>query len=248
MPFPQPDTSWHEAFLTHVAGGMAYKHAAQAVGVSDKTLYNHFRRDPDFRAKAEATRSPRVFPVDTRWHDQLPPLIAAGLSMHDAAELLGVHVHTIEQQLLIPRLRYLRDAIAEARKRSGRSRGMRASDPRRAQVIEAFKNGRRPDARKDGRPPSLTPDVRQTVLDAIRSGATLRRAADIAKSTPLAIKRTRYRDTEFDRALVNASGGRLSILSRPSCPGPKCGTPYAYDTLGCRNPACRDAATARRTR
>ena len=246
MSTPRPDTSWHDAFLAEVAEGMAYKYAARKAGVSDKTLYNHFRRDPSFRAKADAVRSPRVYPADTSWHDRLPPLIAAGLSMPDAASLLGVRAQTIEQQLLIPRFQYLRDAISKAREQSGRSRGMRVSDPRRNRIIEAFNRGRSLDDRRGGRPPSLTSEVRQVILDAIRAGATLKEAATAAETTPLTIKRARYRDRAFDAGVVEAGGGRFSLLTPPRCPGPKCGTPYAYDTLGCREAVCRIAAITRR--
>lgn len=142
------DTSWHEAFLGHVAGGMSFPRAAGAAGVSYSTVKSQLRANPEFRTKAEAARSPRAYNVETAWHDRLLDMIAAGLTRRDAADLLGIHPWTIwRHSQIYPRLR---DGLAESRQRTGRSRGLFPNDPRREQVIAAFavhidKENRMPD-------------------------------------------------------------------------------------------------------
>jgi hypothetical protein len=99
----------------------------------------------------------------------------------------------------------------------------------------------------EGRPPVLTDDARRRVLRLLRAGRTVSQITQATGISVLAIKRARYRDPDFDAAVVAAAtaGGRTGFkpLSRPPCPGPKCGTPYGYDTLACREDECRDAKT-----
>lgn len=111
----QANTSWHEAFLARVADGMTYRAAADALSVPPKTLYYHFKIDPEFRARAEAIRSPR-YQTDTRWHGRLPAMIAAGLTRDDAAERLGISRWTIWwHSQTYPRLRKAIETAREQR-------------------------------------------------------------------------------------------------------------------------------------
>jgi hypothetical protein len=40
-----PDTSWHPGFLDRVKGGMPFIQAIRSLGITERTLYNHFRED-----------------------------------------------------------------------------------------------------------------------------------------------------------------------------------------------------------
>lgn len=250
--------------------------------------------------------------ADTSWHDDLPLIIADGLGLEDAAELLHVSLGMITQQL--PRYPALREAVAEARRASGRRSGMQITNPRRDAlmlewgkklaakgrtglpardprdevffaalgrgltilaaadeagipistvhyrrraearfgdlVCEILRQSGTPEAapigrgdRKSGPPRALTPAAGTAICRTLRNGGTLQDAADAVGVTPQTIKRARYADPDFDQRVVAAGlagGRRFTRLTKPPCPGPKCGTVYGYDMLGCREPACRE--------
>lgn len=135
--------------------------------------------------------------------------------------------------------------------------GRRQRDPGFADIVDQIltATGCLPTVRRSatGRSTVLTPAARSAVVRALRRGSTLREAALEAGLTPQAIKRGRYLDSAFDAAVVRAgtaAGRPFKRLVKPPCPGPKCGTPYGYDVLGCRAGACKAhkvaAVTARR--
>lgn len=253
------------------------------------------------------------------WPAVLPRIVADGLGLEDAAAVLQVSLKAVETRLQNDRA--LREAVAEARRTSGRSRGMRVTDARRdplmltwgkrlteagmtggpgcdpreetflaalgrgltiaaaageagipvqtiysrrrhnaefdALVLQVLRASGTPEAQPvgGGRGPgpasALTPAARTEICRTLRTGGTLREAAAAVGVKPQTIKRARYADPEFDRRVVAAGlagGRRFTRLTKPPCPGPKCGTDYGYDTLGCREPACRTQANARRKR
>lgn len=126
MPTSRPlDTTWHQQFLQAVTDGALFKEAAEAVGVTAKTVENHFRRFPDLKTAADNLRTVRDRgpAPDETWHPRFLALIAAGESVPTAATTLGVSVRKIEQQ--IKRNERLRAATAAARAESRRARGRR---------------------------------------------------------------------------------------------------------------------------
>ncbi|WP_147269094.1 helix-turn-helix domain-containing protein [Sphaerisporangium album] len=95
------DTTWHEAFLHLVEGGVTFKAAVGKLGVSPATLNKHFQADHAFRARARRGRARRLHgpAPDTSWHPRLPPLLAAGLSIHQAAKRIGKSPITVRNHL-----------------------------------------------------------------------------------------------------------------------------------------------------
>ncbi|MEV6981521.1 hypothetical protein AB0M95_09710 [Sphaerisporangium sp. NPDC051017] len=81
--------------------GLTFKAALGKLGVSPATLNKHFQADHAFHARARRGRARRLHgpAPDTSWHPRLPPLLAAGLSVAQAAKQIGKSPITVRNHL-----------------------------------------------------------------------------------------------------------------------------------------------------
>jgi len=91
----------------------------------------------------------------------------------------------------------------------------------------------------------LTTEQKEQVISVVREGGTLKAAAARINKGELALRRERFADPKFDKALVDASGGKLAP-AQLDCPGSDCGKPSTYSIKLCRREPCREAETRRK--
>lgn len=95
------DTSWHDDFLRLVRAGADFKSAARQIGTTARTVHSHLKQDDDFRAQADQARREAEMAngwtgrADTSWHGKFLALVAAGLTLRQAAVVLGVTTYTV---------------------------------------------------------------------------------------------------------------------------------------------------------
>ncbi|MEU9888549.1 hypothetical protein [Sphaerisporangium sp. NPDC051011] len=114
------DTSWHAEFLCLVNDGLDFRTAMRRVGRSTACLHKHFTADAEFHAAALRARHGWLHgpAPDTSWHPDLPPPLAEGLSIPQAAAKIGRNPLTVRNHLR--RFASLRTAVNEALTAAGR--------------------------------------------------------------------------------------------------------------------------------
>ncbi|MGW4425796.1 hypothetical protein [Streptosporangium sp. NPDC004631] len=216
------DTSWHQPFLDLIAQGHSFTAAITELGSNSRTLYNHFADFPDFHATAMKLRrsSGRPMagspPADSP-RPRIAALICAGLTVGQAAQVLGIPLGTMQKWV------------------------------RRSPVKEQIDAGRTGPRFAQRRWPVNIDDLIELLRNIASGMhlADACTAAGIPVATVKRWRRI-YDEVDAVIVAAAMDGRKRGIrpVSKLACPGPRCGTGTGYD-YGCAEDACRTAAAER---